>query len=498
MPMRPLPKPGRSLTITVAAAMAAATAAALVTACSASPAGTSASPAETSASPAETSASAAETSASAAETAAAPGVQVTGKLGDGAVWIAEYPKSWNGTLLLYSHGFGPLTAADAPDPTTQQALLAEGYALAGSSYNPTGSEWAMDTAVSDQFGTLAAVESTVLPHSPAHVIAFGTSMGGLVSALEAQQGAGKVDGALTTCGVVAGAVNQNEYQIDGEYAIAQLLGNPGTQLAGIGTDAQGDATAAALTADAENAQQTAAGRARLALALAFLNVMPWLSTATAPVPGSNPAGQESAQYNTLFAPSFNILEYVELVLVSTDQADGGNATGNVGTNFDQALASSPFKPEVEALYQQAGLNLNNDLRTLTAHATIGARPAALRSLAATSVPTGRLAVPELDLHTIGDDVVPVENENYYRNQVDKAGSGGLLRQAFTESFGHCNFSPAELVAGVHAIMQRVSTGQWGNAATTASLERAATALKLGPARFTDYSPGGLTGAVPTP
>jgi len=494
--MRPPPKPGKSLTITMAAATVAVTAAALVTACSASPAETSASPAQTSASPAQTSASPASASASPAETAA-PGVQVTGKLGDGAVWIAEYPKSWNGTLILYSHGFGPLTAADAPDPTTQQALLAEGYALAGSSYDPSGSEWALDTALSDQSGTLTAVESTVLPHSPAHVIAFGTSMGGLVSALEAQAG-GKVDGALTTCGVVAGAVNQNEYQIDGEYAIAQLLGNPGTQLAGIGTDAEGEAAAAALTADAGTAQQTAAGRARLALAMAFLNVMPWLSTATAPVPGSNPAGQESAQYNTLFAPSFNILEFIELVLVSTDQADGGNATGNVGTNFAQALASSPFKPEVEALYQQAGLNLNSDLRTLTADAKIEASPAALRSLVATSVPTGRLALPELDLHTIGDDIVPVENENYYRNQVDQAGRGGLLRQAFTESYGHCNFSPAELVAGVHAIMHRVTTGQWGDAATTASLEQAATALNLGPARFTDYSPGELTGAVPTP
>ena len=31
-------------------------------------------------------------------------------------WIADVPANWNGTLLLYSHGFGPLTAADAPDP----------------------------------------------------------------------------------------------------------------------------------------------------------------------------------------------------------------------------------------------------------------------------------------------------------------------------------------------------------------------------------------------
>ena len=50
----------------------------------------------------------------------------TGTLTDGATWIADVPANWNGTLLLYSHGYGPLVAADAPDPTTQAALLEHG------------------------------------------------------------------------------------------------------------------------------------------------------------------------------------------------------------------------------------------------------------------------------------------------------------------------------------------------------------------------------------
>ena len=435
---------------------------------------------------------------SAATAAASASTSYTGTLANGTTWIADVPAQWNGTLLLYSHGFGPLTAADAPDPGTQAALLARGYALAGSSYDPNGSEWALDTAVSDQFGTLAAVESTVLPSRPAHVLAFGTSMGGLISALEAQQGAGKINGALTTCGIVGGGVNLNEYQIDGEYAIAQLLGSPGTQLVGFGDDTTALATASALTADATAAQATAAGRARLALALAFLNTTPWLSTSTTPVPASDPNGQEAAQYNVMFGGGFSIMDFIELGRVSVDQADGANATWDVGTNFARALAGSSFKNEVEALYKAAGLNLNADLATLTANTTIKADPAALRSLVATSVPTGRLSVPELDLHTIGDNLVPVQNENYYRHLVDQAGSGGLLRQAYTESFGHCNFSSAELVAGVQAVMHRVITGHWDNVATAASLEQAATALNLGPARFADYHPGELTGSVPTP
>ncbi|MGH3265635.1 MAG: hypothetical protein ACRDNS_26995 [Trebonia sp.] len=261
-----------------------------------------------------------------AASVAAPGTQVGGTLANGTAWIAEYPASWNGTLLLYSHGFGPLAAADAPDANTKAALLADGYALAGSSYDPNNSEWALDTAVGDQFGTLAAVESTVLPARPRHVLAFGTSMGGLVSALEAQQGHGKIDGALTTCGIVGGGVNLNEYQSDGEYAIAQLLGDPGTQLVGFGSAATALGTAGALTTDAAKAQSTAAGRARLALAMAFMNIPSWDPSSASPTPRRDPVGQEAAEYNVLFGGSFSIMDFVELGRVSIEQADGGQAT----------------------------------------------------------------------------------------------------------------------------------------------------------------------------
>jgi hypothetical protein len=427
---------------------------------------------------------------------AAPGTAVTGTLANGTVWIAEYPANWNGTVLLYSHGFGPLTAADAPNPNTQAALLAEGYALAGSSYDPNNSEWALDTAVSDQFGALAAVESTVLPHRPSHVLAVGTSMGGLISALEAQDGRGVIDGALTTCGIVGGGVNLNEYQIDGEYAIAQLLGDPATQLVGFGNVPTALGTAGALTADAASAQQTAAGQARLALAMAFLNVTPWDPASATPAPGSDPAAQEAAEYDVMFGGGgFNIMDFIELGRISIEQAGGGQATWDTGTDFARVLRNSPYKHQVEALYKAAGLNLGADLATLTAHTSTSADPAALRSLYATSVPTGRLAVPELDLHTIGDNLVPVQNENNYRHLVDQAGSGSLLRQAYTASFGHCNFSPAELVAGVQAVMHRVTAGRWDDVATAASLQQAATALNLGAARFADYNPGKLTGEV---
>ncbi len=438
--------------------------------------------------------------AQAGVTTAASSGHFTGTLANGTGWIADVPAHWNGTLLLYSHGFGPLTAADAPDPNTQAALLGRGYALAGSSYDPNGSEWALDTAVSDQFGTLRAVEDTVLPSRPRHVLAVGTSMGGLVSALEAQDGGGRIDGALTTCGIVAGGINLNEYQLDGEYALAQLLlpGQPVklVDFGGTGGSSEALATAATLQAAAAQAQQTAAGRARLALALAFLNAAAWDPSATAPAPASDPAAQEAAQYDLEFTGSFSILDFIEAGRASVDQADGGSANWTAGVNFAHVIARSPYRKEVAALYRSAGLRLGADLTDLTRNANITADPAAVRSLERTSVPTGRLAVPELDLHTIGDNLVPVQNENFYGRQVRAAGDGTLLRQAFVDSFGHCNFSPAELVAGVLAVGHRVSTGQWDQVADPGRLNQVASSLDLGAARFADdYYPRPLTGAV---
>jgi hypothetical protein len=435
--------------------------------------------------------------AATASGATAPSIShLTGTLPDGAVWIADVPTPWNGTLLLYSHGFGPLTAADAPDPGTQAALLARGYALAGSSYDPTGSEWALDTAVSDQFGTLQAVESGVLPHRPHMVLAFGTSMGGLISSLEAQDGAGLINGALTTCGIVAGGINLNEYQLFGEYALAQLLlpGQP-VQLVGFTSLTSAFATAATLQAAAAQAQQTSAGRARLALALAFLNVPAWDPSQTAPAPADDPAAEEAAQYDVEFTGGFSTLDFIEAARPSIDQADGGSANWTAGVNFFAALAGSPYLGEVSALYHAAGLSLPADLANLTRNANITADPGAVRSLSTTSVPTGRLEVPELDLHTMGDQLVAVQQENYYANRVRLAGSGNLLRQAFVASYGHCNFSSAELVAGVLALSHRVTTGRWDQVAEPASLNQVASSLNLGSAQFADYYPGPLTGAT---
>jgi hypothetical protein len=441
-----------------------------------------------------------------APAAAAGDSHHVGVLPDGGAWEADLPADWNGTLLLFSHGYGPTTPQDAPDPNTQQYLENDGYALAGSSYDPKGSEWALDSAVRDQFETLAAVESSVLPAAPRHVIAIGQSMGGLISALEDQTSNGRIEGALTTCGLIGGGINLENYQLDGSYAISALLARgQNIQLVGYQTPAQAAAAAEQLQSTAQSAQNTPQGRARLALASAFYNVPTWTTTnllsentnplvppASAPASPTDYTQQELEQYYTEYAPGSIVLPFIETGRWSVEQAAAGQPAWDAGVNFARILAHSPYRREVVALYRQAGLNLSADLSTLTQGANIKAQLPALRSLISTSVATGDLQVPELDIHTIADQLIPVQQENFYRQRVAAAGSAALLRQAYVFRQGHCNFTPAEIIAALHALEHRIDTGRWGKATQARTLERAARSLGEGEAAYVPYAPAPLT------
>lgn len=398
--------------------------------------------------------------------ARADGTGLSGTLADGATWVADVPQQWNRTLILYSHGYGSLTAQDAPDATTRQQLLDEGYGLVGSSYSGK-SLWALESAVRDQFGALRALERET--GRPRRVIAWGTSMGGLVSALEAQDGRGVIDGALTTCGLVAGALNLNAYQLYGEYALAHLLA-PDQEITLVRYADQGEAATAAqqLTAVVANAQSTPQGRARIALGAALLNEPGWYDAATPP---ADPAAQEQQQEAEITA--FTLL-FTMTARQQVELAAGGNSSATVGVDFARQLGHNA---EVSALYRAAGLDLGADLRTLTRDADITADPVAIAALRRTSMVDGTIAVPELDIHTIADQLVPVEQENWYRSAIHD----GDLRQAYVQATGHCAFAPAETIAALHSLEHRLDTGRWTDL--------------TGQYRFVRYAPGRLNGAV---
>src|SRR5580700_11004464 len=127
-----------------------------------------------------------------------------GTLPDGAAFLMEVPANWNGTLFLYSHGYVPPGSAnpaeDVGDPFTRFFMLSSGYALAGSSFATTG--WAIHEALQDQIAVLEQFKKMV--GRPKRTIAWGHSLGGIITAGLIQRNPESFDAALPMCGVLSG------------------------------------------------------------------------------------------------------------------------------------------------------------------------------------------------------------------------------------------------------------------------------------------------------
>lgn len=133
-------------------------------------------------------------------------ITFTGAFSDGATYLIEVPRDWNGTLFLYSHGYAtpgqPNPPTDTDDLLVRLYLLSHNYALAGSSYAGTG--WAVQDALRDQIVVLDKFNELV--RRPDRTIAWGVSMGGLITAALVQKYPDRVSGAICFCGALGDAV----------------------------------------------------------------------------------------------------------------------------------------------------------------------------------------------------------------------------------------------------------------------------------------------------
>lgn len=422
---------------------------------------------------------------------AAPPTRYDGVLPNGATWIADVPADWNGTLLLYSHGYNPTPTnppVNSPDPATAEALLARGYALAGSSYSRPG--WVADTAARDGLDTLAAV--TALIGRPRRAIALGTSFGGMITGQLAERGGRRLDGAVATCGLMGGGIDLHNYQLDGSHAMAQLLlAGQQVKLVRFTDPAEAFATADRMVAALDQAQTSPEGRARNALVTALFQEPAWV--AGQPKPADIEARQVGRYQNLR-----TILPFIQFGRYDMEQSAGGNPAWNRGVNYGRQLAESGLLPEVAQLYRQAGVDLHADLNLLTRTANVTADPAAYRWMLRTSTLTGRLDMPVLTLHTTADALVPVQHEEEYAEDVHHGGSSALLRQAYADHSGHCAFTTAELVAAVLTMDRRIETGRWAGLADPQRMQALADSLGLGSATFVRFRPPEFLGDRPTP
>jgi len=428
--------------------------------------------------------------ARAAGAAAAPAAArtLTGTFKDGATYEIQVPASWNGTVFLYSHGYvapgSPNPATDVGDPATGGWLLDHGYALAGSSYATTG--WAVQQALPDQIHTLNVFDKMV--GKPAQTIAWGHSLGGMITAGLIQQYPGRFNAALPMCGVLSGGVATWNTALDAEFAFQQLIDpSGGLQLVNI-TNPAANLTAAETAA--AGAQATAQGRARLALVAALGDTPGWFTPLSAEPAATDFTGREANQFLWDTQVTF---PFVFALRAELEARAGGNVSWNTGVNYASDLSKSADLREVRTLYKAAGLSLSTDLKTLDNASRIQADPRAVGYLTRNITYNGQLQVPVLTMHTTGDGLVVPENEQAYSSVVDRDGNGNLLRQIFVNRAGHCAFTPAETIAAVQTLLNRLSTGHW-NVPSPAGLN--AEAAALGPQANVFTSGGALVPTAP--
>ncbi|MGW0610919.1 alpha/beta hydrolase family protein [Streptomyces sp. NPDC002788] len=417
--------------------------------------------------------------------AAPDDTHLEGRLPSGAAYVMDVPATWNGTVLLYSHGYTPAgapnPAQNTPGPAARDKLLAEGYALIGSSYATNG--WAMTEAVPDQLATLDLFTERF--GTARRTLAWGTSYGGFVTSMLAERHADRFDGSLSMCGLVQGGVANWNSTLDPVFALRTLLA-PGTglRLTGFAGRAEASAAAQTLTSKVDAAQQTPEGRARIALAAA-LHDIPGHNDPAQTRPGptdwkARQANQYAAVRGLLRLPAFDWRQEAE-------SRAGGNPSWNTGVDYTALLARSPLYKGVTELYREAGLSLRTDLSALGRAPRISADPPAVRWMRKTSVLSGRLSDPQLNIHTTGDALIPVQSESAYRRAAAAAGSTGLLRQAYVDGPGHCTFTTGETLAALDTLEHRLDTGRW-DASPGALNARARAEEPAAEPRYVPYRP----------
>src|SRR6202041_2530207 len=230
---------------------------------------------------------------------------------------------------------------------------------------------------------------TVFPH-PVATIAWGHSLGGIITAGLIQRNPKRFSAAQPMCGVLSGGVATWNTALDSEFAFKTLLA-PGTglQMVNITNPTANLDLAEVLLAEA---QATPQGRARIALSGALGNLPGWFTPlSTEPAPADF-ADQEMNQFLWSQQVDFPFVFAFRAELEARAQ---GNVSWNTGVDYHHQFERSINRDEVRALYQQAGLDLDADLRTLNDAARVREDREAVQYVENNIIFDGRIHFPVL-------------------------------------------------------------------------------------------------------
>lgn len=375
------------------------------------------------------------TAAQASDRRPAGPIDLSGQL-RGVAYEIRVPERWNGTLVMYAHGYRD--AADHPGEVDdrsadafaggevgERAMLDAGYAIAGSAYAANG--WAVDEGIRDTRALLAHFTSVVA--RPRTTLLAGFSMGSVVTFESMERYPGTYDGAMPSCAVGAGAPRS----FDGTLAVASAYA------AVFGWPAAWGRSPADVRDDLDFETE----------------VLPTLATQL-----RAPGGAARFEFIRLVAgvPTGPEWPFSDWYFGTEGRAElERRAGGPVTQNLTHRYAVST----VDRTYL-AGLGVTGDevdgwlaMMTDTRVGPTRAR----RYVERYAEYDGRISDPVLTLGTTVDALVPPAHISAYARTVREAHRGQYLASFWTSGVGHCNFTAPQLVAGVRALEQWVHTGR---------------------------------------
>jgi acetyl esterase/lipase len=366
---------------------------------------------------------------------ALPGATALWGVNTGAGFRAEVPDNWNGTLVVWAHGFRGTGLELTVDNHPLRALLIPlGFAWAASSFSRN--DYDVTTGVQDTHALVQRFNGLV--GTPDRVYMTGASMGGHVTAASIEQYRGAYDAALAICGVV-GDYALFDYFLDFNAAAQQI----GTGASAFPIDPVIYTVVTVPTIKA-NLESIPAGWP------VFLNADGLnLKNLTALRTGGFRPNFDEAWFFWNTFPSFatgpgNFL---------FDLAFGdGTLPRTPGVGVDNADTVYQFDSDPNLSPSEQDLN-DNIVR-------VSADPNGRGSSGISQVPvvTGDIGIPVLTLHNLGDLFVPVLNEVAYAQRVAAQGKSDLLVQRAIRGVGHCDFTASELST---AFLDLVAWEQFG-------------------------------------
>jgi pimeloyl-ACP methyl ester carboxylesterase len=365
------------------------------------------------------------------------GVQVVdGQTGPGSLYRLYMPATWNGKLVVYAHGsvapFAPVGIPSEADAVAS-VFVAQGFAVALSSYSQTGSDIKDGATRTHQLRGLFASQFG----QPSRTYLVGSSMGGFIVASLAERFPNQYDGVMPFCGVVGGFTAEFTYLLNVRALFDLLYPNalPGTA-ADFQLPSDPSAAAAALQDVQAKAQAAIVTDAR---PLPGSVQIAMIDQTAMPLP--SPLGPlTAAQFATFVITP--LVAHAEYLNDAVDFTHGHFPFTNVGTTY---TSNSPFMgPLLPAI--NAGVE------------RVAADRSAQNLLQQNGETSGRIGIPMLTLHTRYDPQVPIITESIYAQRVLAAGRADLLVQRTTAGFGHCNFTTQELGTGFVDLVKWVEHG----------------------------------------